>query len=167
MCSAKELGVSPARPWHTSFRALFLDLYSLVPSSWHPCVPWACSVRSQSAFSRWILPKRKPAGVFWPWFWTQIKAELVGVGGILNGMHLIQRKVTSTTAVLETSRHLPQLIFRCVRNRMDDINLGNCILLEWHVRCLHALLNFLLNLCNFCRQCFMLEVHWQRSAEVT
>lgn len=45
----------------------------------HPCVPWVCSGSSQSAFSRWTLPKRKPAGAFWLCSGTQTKAQLVGV----------------------------------------------------------------------------------------
>lgn len=134
----------------------------------HPCLPWVCSVSSQSALSRWILPKRKPAGTFWPWSWTQAKAQLVGVIWRPCQQHALDpEKVTSTRVVLEASRYLPELIFRCVRNQIDGINLGNCSLLEWHVRSLHAFLNFLLNSCKFCRKCFTMEVHWKRKDEVT
>lgn len=118
------------------------------------------SVSSWSAFSRWIFPKRKPVGAFCPWSWMETKAQCVGV--ILRHCQqctLDPEKVTGTRTVLETSRYLPELIFRCVQNQMDYINLGNCILLEWHVRCLHAFLNFLLNLYNFCKKDFTMEVH--------
>lgn len=85
--------------------------------------PWPCSVSSQSASSRWILPKRKTAGAFWPWFWMQAKAQLVGVIWRHRQQHSLDpEKVTSTRAMLETSRYLPELIFKCVRNQMDDIN---------------------------------------------
>lgn len=129
----------------------------------HPCVPWACSMSSQSAFSRWILPKRKPAGAFRPWSWMQTKAQLLGVIWRPCQQHgLDPEKVTSTRGVLETSTYLPELIFRCIRNQMDNINSGNCILLEWHVRSLHTFLNFLFSLCKFCRKCFTMEVHWEK-----